>query len=1525
MAKGTTIGLLNFGIDGDDKGLRKKLEAIKKDAVYLEEIFKNIKLNTGGNAVSTDVQKAQKASDGLAISNNKVARSAAILELAETKAANEVVKGTQRQIYEKERLIGLQKRNALIGVQGQKQISSAFGLTNKTMFDQKNLLQQLSSAMGIYFSIYQAGAFVKELAMVSGEFEKQRLSLRAILQDTAAADKIFGQIKDLAVYSPFNFKELTDYAKQLSAFSIPTNEIFDTMNRLADISAGLGVDMNRIILAYGQVRSASVLRGQELRQFTEAGIPLVDELAKKFGELSGQVVTAGEVFDKISNREVPFQMIKDIFIEMTSEGGKFYKMQEIQATSLAGKISNLRDAYDIMLDSIGAANSGFMKGVVDGLVGIMDNWEKYWRILRSIIATYGTYRAILIAVSAIERTMASIQTIQRFISLSRAITGASTATIGFAAATRSLSAAIASNPLGLAAVAVATLVGSMIYLYEATSTQAEAQRNLNKILKESEDIKQELNDQTNQLVGVINSETKTIYDRITAYKQLQKIYNGLLKDMTLQEFQSKSATEQQKLLNKAMNDLEISDSNKKLQEFISLQERLNSVQKGWRGVDEYNKLIKEIGVLLDLEGASSLFIKETFEQTLELLKDRHEEIENIRKEEEFESKSNEEKLILLNKQLEKLKEQESDIRSQLISVRNLNGEWDKLNPTFTGLNKILSNILLNTTNVESRIKSLLGNNERTDNELKTENDINDRISSLKKERSDLDLTSKAYAEYTKRIEILESRLPKSKKGGSAKDPFVEGLKEQIDLIKQAKVEYEKLLKVMSVEQANTKFSELRAFSGISVADISTGYDDYIENIIKQLEEKGNKISKEGKTLLRSLILGQSQSTTEQITKDAKSEIDKIEKELSKYKDQYSLYEYIFGKTGDKGQASQIAFGDVSKTVKSYREALSAAIDETDNSELKKKLEEQLIDLDFNESSSLSKRMADLISQYQSTEEKITSIQKKYADEREKILNSDNDQNFKDSYIEALSKAEEEEIGKLKEELFTLTDYYQNIFGDLSEITFKGLKKMASKGRSIINSAKEKRDPKNDNKVLGYTLFDGKKQFEIPIQQFERFRKKIVEFEKTVNEQDPFGALAKNITRLQSGNIKLSTFAKAASENLSDIMDIANEVGESLSTMLSSLGDEVGTEAIEYTLELGNALSNLASDLSSGNPVQQVTGIIKGITGLISSIANYHDKKLEKAIKRSQIEVKKLQNAYENLSRFVSRQLGAITTKQAQQQIDNLKAQQEELKKQQKSEEKKKKKDKAAIEDYKATISELGDQIAYFYEDLFNELYNFDFKSIADQISSALVDAFKSGEDAALAFDNTVADIINKLATDMISLQVIQPAMEKLRDYLFGSNGVFMDGELSVTDAQGLVAQLAALRGSIGDAKTIWDALNEAANQAGIDLGDMTNSTKDTLSKGIQSVTEDTANLLASYLNAMRADLAAQKQFIQQLVMFAQSHTDQFALMYAELLRIQVNTLATANNTAIIAETTTATYNLLRQATIPGSGTSINLT
>lgn len=233
----------------------------------------------------------------------------------------------------------------------------------------------LKSQLQNVFSAYVLKDFFMNLINIGGEFEKQKLALNAMLGSMDKANTLYTQIKDLAVKSPFRFGELTNYTKQLTSFGFQYKDIFSTTKKLADISAGVGVDMSRIILAYGQVFTAHYLRGQELRQFTEAGIPMVDALAKRFTNLRGEAVSAGDIFKMISNREVAFEDVKAVLDEMTDSGGRFYNMQEKLSESLSGKWSNLHDQIEIMYSEIEAGNKGILKGIVSFMTAFVKNWK----------------------------------------------------------------------------------------------------------------------------------------------------------------------------------------------------------------------------------------------------------------------------------------------------------------------------------------------------------------------------------------------------------------------------------------------------------------------------------------------------------------------------------------------------------------------------------------------------------------------------------------------------------------------------------------------------------------------------------------------------------------------------------------------------------------------------------------------------------------------------------------------------------------------------------------------------------------------------------------------------------------------------------------------------------------------------------------------------------------------------------------------------------------------------------------------
>ena len=877
----------------------------------------------------------------------------------------------------------------------QQKNSSLLAQSGQQLKSHNSLLAQAKSMAGLYFSLYGAQRFLRSLVDIRGEFELQLISLKAILQDGDKAVKLFEQIKGLAVVSPFEVKDLVSYAKQLSAFQIPYNELFDTTKRLADLSAGLGVDMSRIILAYGQVRSAAFLRGQEVRQFTEAGIPLLGALADKFSELEGRVVSAGEVFDKISRREVPFQMVKDVLFELTSEGGKFYNMQEKQAQSVKAMYKNLKDAYQIMVNSIGEANDGVIKGFASGLMDVMKNWEVYLDVLKIAIAMYGAYRVSVMAATIIQK-------------------GFTEAVKTSAIATRLLNTALVKNPFTLVLSAIVAVIGGLI------AYSAELKRNEKALLEN---------------IGAINKQKDKVNE-----------YIDELKDLTKTESKSDESTKKRiKILNE-LNDIEpqlakaVKEHADNLEELTKIQDKYNKMMdarrfaeyvvaesgKGWfnDSITENFKDLTDAKNRADKYAASldvvGIKIRETLEQIhnqggvktpfglFEFSPDEGYKIQKILSETkdnaevvqkmfqllapkkgrsyaggEFygmifdeKARANNAEYIVSLKKLEsankdyaksveyvanlvgsklkrddvdpKLEENADHVRSVINELPGLQGEFViqkdillKLGVKIEGeaekedLDKDLSDW-------QKQIKQMLGKsspieiNAQTNIEEiysgikdtlpKIQGVIKEQAKTLKGYGFDFDklafvspvnvdpiidtvaksyISNKAAESALKRgLGFLDIELEKKEKG---KDPFTENLKKQLDTIKAAYAEYEKLIKIMSREDALSKIGESVGFSGVNTDYLQEGglmkaYEDYLKKIKGRSTEAAKDTARTWQQEYDKLNFGE-------ISKKFEKEIRDSEKHISYFVGKYKSYKDILEKTGDEELAVRLSFGD----------------------------------------------------------------------------------------------------------------------------------------------------------------------------------------------------------------------------------------------------------------------------------------------------------------------------------------------------------------------------------------------------------------------------------------------------------------------------------------------------------------------------------------------------------------------------------------------------------------------------------------
>lgn len=375
---------------------KKKLVGDMKTLLQSEKFKINVVVD---KASTTQAVRAALQAAGLntnfTASDLRAAKAAAIQTKAEASAAAARELARQRAARAAKAELDLANARERSANAARRHMTATLNM-NGAMNSQLSIVGQLRNEFLGLYSIYAAQNFLRAVVDIGGELENQKIAMASILQDEGKATTIFNQIKKLAVASPFGVMDLNQYAKQLSAYSIPYNELYDTMKRLADISAGVGVDMGRIILAYGQIKAAKFLKGTELRQLTEANIPMVDKLAERFTKLEGRIVSAGEVLDMISKKKVTFEDVKDVLWELTDDGGMFNNMQEVLSESVKSKWKNLADAIDIMLGDIAESMGSTLKWTAESLTTLAQNWKELVPAIEAAVGAFGFWKAAML-------------------------------------------------------------------------------------------------------------------------------------------------------------------------------------------------------------------------------------------------------------------------------------------------------------------------------------------------------------------------------------------------------------------------------------------------------------------------------------------------------------------------------------------------------------------------------------------------------------------------------------------------------------------------------------------------------------------------------------------------------------------------------------------------------------------------------------------------------------------------------------------------------------------------------------------------------------------------------------------------------------------------------------------------------------------------------------------------------------------------------------------------------------------------
>lgn len=1560
--------------------------------------------------------------------------------------------------------------------------------TTGAMKSQGKIMQSLSNMVRNYVGAWGAVSLIKSLYRIRGEFEMQYVALKSIMQSATQATEMYGKLQGLAIESPFKFQDLLGFSKQLSAFQIPNRELFDTTKRLADLSAGLGVDMSRIILAYGQVRSAVVLRGQELRQFTEAGIPMVQALADKFTELEGRVVSTGEVFDKISKRQVSFQMVKEIIEDLTDEGGRFYNHQLKQSETLYGKMQKLGDAWQIMMNNIGQSKEGFLKWTLDSILSLVQNWRTLERLIVDGAVFYGIRRIVMMSVTW-DKTMKSVS--------------ASFNALG--------------GWKGMGIMAAVTLIYDLFQgiadaSAEANEFSASFQESMSETSKEIEAATKRFKVYSDQLKEIHKTEREiakanSAEDRSALADKLAKQRAAMLMSETEAERVWKELEEAMWKMPNAeanmANILAIDDLNERVQAALNLADALKQVSDILANMQDLAFVTQDTpiygmfgeGLMSDLKDYRDYFksAQEAFEQykladpgtpgyedgksyyesKVRQALNAYAEVENeIRKSvdqslipilDEVANRvwaNNEQKQAAMNATVkawvDAVKRRlapemsgeigaifEQGVRDYLekggfsimqgidldeseyvlnrffqIAKKVAADSGDDINDIVQGKGKMTLQELgekikasgLDDTDMlyryYVRLCDNLGNLSpqitvragiQADSELQKYFklfglDISDtphdetRGETVKRNKSDIDQINEDIqllegsnralqkeikqqgknVELSKQIDANNAQIAKlraekkskqdklaafditysgkedkkalaaarrhEKEVESAEKKRIKAIQHRRELVEKALAEYDKLKKVMGEEKAlDYLINNFDEFNSKDLQDKEGNnllrkwakdrvgmYRHFATEIGKSSEEAKEAVKKEDEKVFKAVV-------------DAKMEmlqkaVDQIKARISMSAEKWKLYDSIFEATGDEAMASYLSFGGnklFSGMAEQLQDELKSAlahegsritIDDIlgwNDADLKnstlpdhiKEIAKSWKDAMKSENTSVIQRTAKMVQEQYTLEQKIKAQEEKNKKELKDFLRSkgiymepgdearsklsDVDKKIYDMYVESHKKA----VDDIKDSGVELTDWWKELFEETGKKGYANMVRRFKQADAIFKSYKF--NGKEYETLM--TDKNGKKLQNLSVKQYKKFSKNIINENNKILESNPFEKFLDSINELSSSKYKkeaLEYFATA----LNDIVKSTQPLTESLTEMFESIGKGDLAREFGSTVKLVETFVSAAEGLAKGFG-GDFTGWIQAASagfGIISQIFNINDADIESRLKIIQIRIGKYRAEIDALSKSLERSLRynrAVysnisynkdkdlyeawqwkTAAAYQTQLTLLQKQRAEVQDSLTWAMVAKKKDASYINDLQSQLIELDDTIRYFAEDTLKDVMGVDLKGWADQLAEAIVGAFAEGEDAAKAFDMTVANIVKSMITSMSSLYVLRPMMEDLRCYLFGEDGtggVFGGGvtpfELTEDEIAGLIPFLKNLDKGMADSKKLYDAIDQAYYQYfGKHIADAVNDATGSLGKGIQAVTEDTANLLASYVNAIRADVSMIRLMEEQM-------------------------------------------------------------
>lgn len=1236
----------------------------------------------------------------------------------------------------------------------------------------EQMFKRATSSVFAFFSAAQATSFVKSMATVHGEFQQIEIALETILGSEREAATLMNQLRETAAKTPFDMKGIANGAKQLLAYGEDAATVNETLIKLGNIAAGLSQPLGDLVYLYGTTMTQGRLYTQDFNQFVGRGIPMIKELAEYFG------VAESEVRGLVEAGKVGFPEVQAVISSLTEEGGMFFNLMEKQSTSVIGKISNLGDAWDAALDKMGESSEGFIYTGIEGLTYLVEHYDTVLKILGTLVTAYGSYKAALIAINAIQKVSATVAATRALLAQTQMLTRATQAQILF-------NQAVKANPYVLAFSALTTVITALAMFCDKSD---EAEDSVSRL----ENANKKASEEFDKDAAKIKSLQDVVSNANVAYDERKKALDKLRE--IVPEYNA-SLSKEGELVNN--NTDAIKDYLVQLEKQIKLKAAQEELEEAYKEQRELQREWDSAREDLSLKRTNSAYYDKPIIDVAGMFGQR-----DLQK---AEARFND-----VDARLTKVNQTIASLNSEIATTSTETNGSTKQFKTFSEQLEAAKN---KVTTLKAELKDLLAGKGNEESFVKA----------IEDKRKELKAAEDAY-------DTLRGIDPKSKKASTSSTTDYK------TKIANEGRELERLYKDMELSIQRARIDAMDEGLEKVLAENELNHKAELEAIERQKEDTLRKIQEREKTIWESENPDWKKKgltftpTTTELPKDVASQFDALtkaandrlvtdnkkalddmlsdymsyEQKRSKIKEEYdkkrqSLY------NEDGSFRSGVSQGNVDELNRSETEALNAVDEEFAQREATyQSWMEAIANMTLRQLEAVlakaEQELAELEQSGDADDSQMAVARAKVNTARKKVekANADNDltpgkrtiKEWEDLYktlmeaekeFESVGDAVEGTAGKIISsagQIMTSTLSMINSIITLATTSSTGIQTAATASAKAIQTV--------EKASVILTIISAAMQVAMAI---------INLFNKDDEYQEEIERLQERIDQLQ-WELE-NTEASRLNENL-DILKL-----------VKSTYAEVTTEVLKLH----------SAGMSTWGSFHQIIGkvIYK-----------------EEILKKTSQEIAK---TYANLEYTVDKALGEKRFDDAKNQLANIAQQQLLIQEQIRNEDAKKKTDHGKIADWERQIIELGEEANKIINDIVEEIMGGSAADLASELGDAFIEAFRAGEDAAEAWGEKVDDIVANVIKRMLVSKYLEEPLGDIFDKY--KSKWYKDGEFAGIDAimesmNGFANDLNA----VGDEfQTIWDSLPDSIKN----LITVTDDAREASERGIATASQESVD------------------------------------------------------------------------------------